>query len=93
MRLAGDGSYLRLNESGGVVMDALDGGTLVEAAEALTERYGLSRERAREDAIVATRELLRRRVVMAADATASFPAEPGTTDLPGLEPRGAISRS
>lgn len=88
VRLGGDGSYLRLNESGGVVMDALDGGTLAEAAEALTERYGLGRERAREDAIVATRELLRRRVVMAADATSSFPAEPGTTDLPGLEPRG-----
>lgn len=88
VRLVGDGSYLRLNESGGVVMDALDGGTLAEAADALAERYGLDRERAREDAVAATRELLRRRVVMAADATGSFPAEPGTTDLPGLEPRG-----
>ncbi len=88
VRLAGDGSYLQLNESGGVVMDALDGGTLAEAAEALAERYGLDRERAREDAIAATRELLRRRVVMAADASGSFPAEPGTTDLPGSEPSG-----
>ncbi len=88
VRLADDGSYLRLNESGGVVMDALDGGTLADAADALAERYGLDRESAREDAVAATRELLSRRVVMAADASGSFPAEPGTTDLPGLEPRG-----
>jgi MoaA/NifB/PqqE/SkfB family radical SAM enzyme len=88
VRLTGDGTYLRLNESGGVVMDALDGGTLAEATEALAERYGLDRDRARDDAVAATRELLKRRVVMAADASGSFPVEPGTTDLPGLEPRG-----
>lgn len=88
VRLADDGSYLRLNESGGVVMDALDGGTLDEAAAALAERYGLDRERAREDAVAATRELVGRRVVTAADASGSFPVDAGTTDLPGLEPRG-----
>jgi len=88
VRLVGDGSYLRLNESGGVVMDALDGGTLGDVAEALSERYGLDRERAREDAIAATRELLKRRVVMAAGASGHFPVEAGTTDLPGLEPNG-----
>ena len=88
VRLAGDGSYLRLNESGGVVMDALDGGTLGDAAGALRERYDIDEDRARQDAVAATRELLRRRVVMAADASGAFPAEPGTSDLPGLEPSG-----
>jgi MoaA/NifB/PqqE/SkfB family radical SAM enzyme len=88
VRLSGDGSYLRLNESGGVVMDALDGGTLADATSALQARYGIEAERAREDAIGATRELLKRRVAMTAGASAPFPAEPGTTDLPGLEPRG-----
>jgi len=88
VRLAGDGSYLRLNESGGVVMDALDGGTLADAESALKARYGIDSERARQDAIAATRDLIDRRVVMAADASGSFPAEPGTTDLPGSEPNG-----
>jgi MoaA/NifB/PqqE/SkfB family radical SAM enzyme len=88
VRLAGDGRYLRLNESGGVVMDALDGGTLADAESALRGRYGIDRDRARQDAIAATRDLINRRVVMAADASGSFPAEPGTTDLPGSEPNG-----
>lgn len=88
VRLAGDGSYLRLNESGSVVMDALDGGTLADAVSALRARYAIDEERAREDAVTATRELLRRRVVMAADASGHFPVEAGTTDLPGLEPNG-----
>jgi MoaA/NifB/PqqE/SkfB family radical SAM enzyme len=88
VRLAGDGSYLRLNESGGVVMDALDGGALADAESALQARYGIDRDRARQDAIAATRDLVDRRVVIAADANGSFPAEPGTTDLPGSEPNG-----
>ena len=88
VRLAGDGTYLRLNESGGVVMDALDGGTLADAESALRARYGIDQDRAREDAIAATRDLVNRRVVMAADASGSFPVEPGTTDLPGSEPNG-----
>ncbi len=88
VRLAGDGSYLRLNESGGVVMDALDGGTVADAASALRARYGLDDARAAEDAVTATRDLQKRGVVMAASAIGSFPAEPGTTDLPGLEPTG-----
>jgi MoaA/NifB/PqqE/SkfB family radical SAM enzyme len=88
VRLAGDGTYLRLNESGGVVMDALDGGTLADAASALRARYDIDEEHARTDAVSTARELQRRGVVMAADASASFPAEPGTTDLPGLEPDG-----
>lgn len=88
VRLAGDGTYLRLNESGGVVMDALDSGTLADAASALRARYEIDEARARDDAETTTRELLRRGVVMAADATGSFPAEPGTTDLPGSEPNG-----
>ena len=88
VRLVGDGSYLKLNESGGVVMDALDGGTLADAESALRSRYGIDGDRAWRDAIAATRDLLGRRVVMAADATGSFPMEPGTTDLPGSEPNG-----
>jgi hypothetical protein len=88
VRLAGDGTYLRLNESGGVVMDALDGGTLADAAGALRARYEIDEARARDDAVATTRELLWRGVVMAADASGSFPAEPGTTDLPGSEPDG-----
>jgi MoaA/NifB/PqqE/SkfB family radical SAM enzyme len=88
VRLAGDGTYLRLNESGGVVMDALDGGTLADAESALRARFGIDAERARDDAVAATRDLLSRHVVMAADASGSFPVEPGTTDLPGSEPNG-----
>jgi hypothetical protein len=88
VRLAWDGTYLRLNESGGVVMDALDGGTLADAASALRARYAIGEERAREDALAATRDLLRRRIVMAAAASGPLPAEPGTTDLPGSEPNG-----
>jgi hypothetical protein len=86
VRLAGGGSYLRLNESGGVVMDALDGGTLADAESALRARYGIDAERARQDALAAARNLLGRRIVMAADASEPFPAESGTTDLPGVEP-------
>ncbi len=85
VRLAGDGTYLRLNESCGVVMDALDGGNLADAASALSERYEIDEERAHRDAVRATRDLLQRRVVMAAAASEPFPTEPGTTDLPGLE--------
>lgn len=88
VRLAGDGTYLKLNESGGVVMDALDGGTLADATSALRARYDIDAERARDDAVSTTRELLRRGVVLTADASGAFPAEPGTTDLPGLEPNG-----
>jgi MoaA/NifB/PqqE/SkfB family radical SAM enzyme len=88
VRLAGDGTYLRLNESGGVVMDALDGGTLADAASALQARYAIDEERAREDAEATVRDLLRRGVVMTAAASGPQPAEPGTTDLPGLEPNG-----
>ncbi len=88
VRLAGDGTYLRLNESGGVVMDALDGGSLADAAGALRERYGIDQERAHRDAVRATRDLLQRRVVMPASASEPFPTEPGTTDLPGSEPTG-----
>jgi hypothetical protein len=88
VRLVADGRYLRLNESGGVVMDALDGGSLADAATALGERYELSDERAQADAVAATRDLVLKRVVMPASAREAFPAEAGTTDLPGLEPTG-----
>ena len=51
-------------------------------------RCGLAPERAREEAIAATRELVRRRVVLGAEAQRAFPEEAGTTDLPDLEPTG-----
>jgi len=88
VRLVQDGTYLRLNESGSVVMDSLDGGTLEDAAAALTDRYGIPRERAEADAIGAGRSLLRQRVVIAEDAGESFPVESGTSDLPGAVPQG-----
>ncbi len=88
VRLAAGGSYLRLNESSGVVMDALDGGTPADAAVVLADRFGLDSGRAREDAIAATQELVRHRVVLPADARNTLPVEPGTSDLPGLEPVG-----
>ena len=88
VRLSGDGSYLRLNESGALVMDSLDGGTLADAAGELSKRYGISSERAARDALAATRELQRRRVVLTEDALTSFSSESGTSDLPGLEPTG-----
>lgn len=88
VRLVGDGSYLRVNESGGLVMDVLDGGTLADAASALRARYDIDAERAEDDAIAAARDLQRRHVVLAADALAPFPVEAGTTDLPGSEPNG-----
>jgi Radical SAM superfamily/Coenzyme PQQ synthesis protein D (PqqD) len=88
VRLAGDGSYLRLNESASVVMDRLEGGALGDAAQELSDRYGISFERAAEDAITAARDLQRRRVVLAAGASRHHPVEAGTTDLPGLEPNG-----
>jgi MoaA/NifB/PqqE/SkfB family radical SAM enzyme len=88
VRLASDGRYLRLNESSGVVMDALEGGTIADAAAALTDRYGISPERARDDAIAATRELVRQRVVLGAEADHAFALEAGTTDLPDLAPDG-----
>jgi hypothetical protein len=88
VRLVADGRYLRLNESGAIVMDALDGGTVADAAGALSDRYGLDPERARADAVAATRNLVKQRIVLAADAKHAFPAEAGTTDLPDLEPSG-----
>jgi MoaA/NifB/PqqE/SkfB family radical SAM enzyme len=88
VRLVGDGSYLRLNESGGLVMAVLDGGTLADAASVLRARYEIDGERAEDDAIAAARDLQRRHVVLAADASAPFPVEAGTTDLPGSEPDG-----
>jgi hypothetical protein len=88
VRLVGDGSYLRLNESGAVVMDSLDGGTMGDAAEQLSKRFGITSERAERDALAATRELQRRRVVLAEDAVQTINIESGTSDLPGLEPTG-----
>ena len=88
VRLTADGSYLRLNESASLVMDRLGDGPLGDAAEELSSRYGLAPEQAERDAIAAVRELQRRRVVLAADASGHHPVEAGTTDLPGLEPSG-----
>ncbi len=86
VRRASDGRYLKMNGSSGLVMDALEGGTISDAAEALERRYGIAAEQAREDATAATRELIARRVVIAAGGSGeAFLAEPGTSDLAGLE--------
>jgi hypothetical protein len=69
-------------------MDALDGGTAGDAGELLASRYGLDPDRAAGDALAATRDLQRRGIVLAAAAKGSFPTEPGTSDLPDLEPTG-----
>jgi MoaA/NifB/PqqE/SkfB family radical SAM enzyme len=88
LRLARSGAYLRVNESGAVVMDSLDGGTLGDAVGALGERYGLGEERATEDAMAALRELQRQGVVIAGSGSGEIPVEVGTSDLPGSEPNG-----
>jgi MoaA/NifB/PqqE/SkfB family radical SAM enzyme len=88
VRLGGDGTYLRLNESGALVMDSLDGGTIGDAAAELERRYGIAEERAVVDAINAVRELQRQRVVLAEGAREGFLVESGTSDLPGSVPEG-----
>jgi hypothetical protein len=88
VRLAGDGTYLRLNESGALVMDSLDGGTIGNAATELERRYGIAEETAVSDAISACRELQRQRVVLAEGAREAFLIEAGTSDLPGSAPEG-----
>ncbi|HEY5977049.1 MAG TPA: PqqD family peptide modification chaperone [Solirubrobacterales bacterium] len=88
VRLGSDGTYLRLNESGALVMDSLDGGTVADAATELERRYGIAEERAVADAIGACRELQRQRVVLAEGAREGFLVEAGTSDLPGSVPEG-----
>jgi MoaA/NifB/PqqE/SkfB family radical SAM enzyme len=90
VRRSGDGRYVRLNPSGGAVLDALAGGSQEDAAGALAERFGVDSARARSDAAQATRELLRLGVIAPAGASHDTPAqEPGTSDVPGEEPDGA----
>jgi hypothetical protein len=88
LRLIADGTYLRVNESGSIVMESLDGGTLADAAAELTDRYGIGEERAEEDAIAALRQLQRQGVIVAAEGSGEIPVEVGTSDLPGSEPSG-----
>jgi hypothetical protein len=91
VRRIGDGRYLRLNASGGTVLDALAGGTSEEAASALVERFGVAPDRARDDVARAIRDLLQHGVIVPAGAShRKVPTmEPGTSDLPGEEPDGA----
>lgn len=87
LRRRNDGTYLRLNASARLVMDALDGGTPADAAGALVEIGGAPSEVAELDALVAARSLLSSGVVAAAGGEGFIPAaEPGPSDLPGMEP-------
>jgi hypothetical protein len=86
VRLVGDGTYLRLNGSAALVMDALEEGTVGAAIERLDSRYEIGAERATEDVLATVRALQRSRVIVAADASHALTTEPGTSDLPDLEP-------
>jgi Fe-coproporphyrin III synthase len=90
VRRIADGRCVRLNPSGGTVLDALSGGTQKDAAAALVERYGIERDRAAADAGRATRDLARHGLIVPMAATRDeLPQGPGTSDLPGEEPDGA----
>jgi Coenzyme PQQ synthesis protein D (PqqD) len=86
VRLVGDGTYLRLNGTAALVMDALDEGTVGEAIEQLDSRFDIGAERATTDVLATVRALQRSRVIVAADASHALATEPGTSDLPDLEP-------
>lgn len=88
VRRISDGRYHRLNASAAIVMDALDGGTPATAVEQLSEQMGAPRDRAVQDALSATRRLVQSGIVVAADGSGFDPAEPGPSDLPGMEPTG-----
>ena len=88
VRRSFDGRYVRLNRAASAAMDALDGGTPAEAAARLAG-IGAPAGSATDDALAATRELLRLGVVTPAGGDGSPPAaDPGPSDLPGLEPTG-----
>lgn len=89
VRRVADGRYLRLNHSAGLVMDALDGGTPAAAATRLRDEAGAPAERAEDDALRALRELVANGIVAPARSGSTLPPrDPGTSDLPGMEPSG-----
>jgi hypothetical protein len=83
----GDGRFLRLNRTAGLVMQSLDGGTPEEAAKRLSEAFGDAPGDGGLVALGAARDLQAAGVLVPAggDGTA-MPADPGPSDLPGLEP-------
>ena len=86
----GDGRFLRLNQTAGIVMQSLDGGTPEEAATRLAEVFGEVPGDGALVAVGAARDLQAVGVLVAAGAAGEAPpAEPGASDLPGLEPTGA----
>lgn len=89
VRRTADGGYLRLNRAATAVMRALDGGTPHDAATRLRDAVGAPANRAEDDALRATRDLLARRIVApAGSAPGRSPQVPGSSDLPGMEPVG-----
>jgi len=83
----GDGRFLRLNRTAGIVMQTLDGGTPEEAANRLAEAFGEVPGDGGLVAVGAARDLQAAGVVVAAGAAGEpAPADPGPSDLPGLEP-------
>jgi MoaA/NifB/PqqE/SkfB family radical SAM enzyme len=82
-----DGRFLRLNRTAGLVLESLDGGTPADAAARLTEVFGEVPGDGELDAVGTARELQAAGALVPAGADgAAMPADPGPSDLPGLEP-------
>lgn len=84
-----NGDIAVLNESAGVVLDAVrEGGGLADAADALSEKYGIDAERAKRDAKNALEWLASRRIV-AADSDSAHGVDEGSVAVEKpLEPSG-----
>ena len=86
LRRIADGQFLRLNRSGAVALEELDGGTPADVARRLAEVFGGHPADYEVDAIAATRRLQAKGLIIPAAAGEGSPSEPGASDLPGSEP-------
>jgi hypothetical protein len=85
-----DGRFLRLNRTAAVVMASLDGGTPEDASAKLEEVFGDAPGDGGLVAVGAARDLQAAGVLVPAGSDGTPPpADPGPSDLPGLEPTGA----
>jgi MoaA/NifB/PqqE/SkfB family radical SAM enzyme len=82
-----EGRFLRLNRTAAIVMASLDGGTPQEAAARLEEVFGEVPGDGGLVAVGAARDLQAAGVLVPAGSDGPGPpADPGPSDLPGLEP-------
>lgn len=83
-----DGRVWRLNRTASIVYDALDGGTPADAATRLAGAFPRTpADRLREDALDAAQTLMRRELVLPADAERVTPVNPDSNpDLPQVDP-------